>query len=62
MGWRRGEILLKSATKVRKNVDLVSKFVDKLSVLRAVCGVCGVGMIPKRMNFVFWYQFMMLWE
>ena len=47
-------ILRKCATKVRKNVDLVLKFVDKLSILRAICGVCGVAMIPKRMNFVFW--------
>lgn len=44
-------ILRKCATKVRKNVDLVSKFVDKLSVLRAICGVWECSDVTKMNEF-----------
>jgi hypothetical protein len=40
-------ILRKCATKVRKNVDLVLRFVDKLSALWLSCGVCGCGDVTK---------------
>ena len=40
-------ILRKCATKVRKNVDLVLRFVDKLSALWSSCGVCGCGDVTK---------------
>ena len=41
------EILRKCATKVRKNVDLVSKFVDKLSALWSSCGVWECSDVTK---------------
>lgn len=40
-------ILRKCATKVRKNVDLVLKFVDKLSILRMICGVWECSDVTK---------------
>ena len=41
------EILRKCATKVSKNVDLVLKFVDKLSILRMICGVWECSDVTK---------------